>query len=154
MHTANGLIVYGAIIGEDGNLITALGTWAFAQLLFIAAAKVYNFVLPYNIHEHIEKDNVAVGIGYGGALVAFANIIRFASQTEFETWQDHLLTIGIDAAAGFLLIPAMRLVTDKILLPGRNLTDEIVNQEHPNNGAALIEAFAYIGGSVLICFTL
>jgi hypothetical protein len=48
----------------------------------------------------------------------------------------------------------MRLVTDKILLPGERLTDEIVNQEKPNVGAALVEAFAYIGGSVLITWCL
>ncbi|MEM7109994.1 MAG: DUF350 domain-containing protein, partial [Bacteroidota bacterium] len=38
--------------------------------------------------------------------------------------------------------------------PGQNLTDEIVNQEDPNCGAALVEAFAYIGGSVLITWAL
>jgi hypothetical protein len=48
----------------------------------------------------------------------------------------------------------MRLITDKILLPGEKLTDEIINQEHPNVGAALVEAFAYIGGSVLITWCL
>ena len=34
------------------------------------------------------------------------------------------------------------------------LTDEIINQEKPNVGAALVEAFAYIGGSVLITWAL
>jgi hypothetical protein len=48
----------------------------------------------------------------------------------------------------------MRFITDKILLPGQNLTDEIINQEKPNIGAALVEAFAYIGGSVLITWCL
>ncbi|MFT7149322.1 MAG: hypothetical protein ACI82Q_001181, partial [Nonlabens sp.] len=61
---------------------------------------------------------------------------------------------SIDVAIGLAFLPLARFLTDKILLPGRNLTDEIVNQEKPNNGAALVEAFAYIGGSVLITWAL
>ena len=45
-------------------------------------------------------------------------------------------------------------MTDKILLPGQKLTDEIVNQEDPNVGAAIVEAFAYVGGSMLIVWAL
>ena len=55
---------------------------------------------------------------------------------------------------GLLFLPLVRWLTDKILLPGRNLTDELINQEKPNTGAGLIEAFAYIGGSVLITLCL
>lgn len=153
-YLGTGLIIFGSIVGEGGDYLTAIGTWAIAQVLFVAATMVYGFIVPYNIHEHIEKDNVAVGIGYAGALLAFANILRFAIQTDFDSWNEHFITIAIDALLGFLLLPAMRFITDKLLLPGRNLTDEIINQEHPNVGAAIIEAFAYIGGSILICWTL
>jgi hypothetical protein len=48
----------------------------------------------------------------------------------------------------------MRVFADKILLPGRNLTDEIVNQDKPNIGAGLIEAFAYVGSAVLIVWSI
>ena len=51
------------------------------------------------------------------------------------------------------MLPLARLLTDKILLPKRKLTDEIINQENPNIGAAIIEAFSYIGGSMLICMS-
>jgi hypothetical protein len=39
-------------------------------------------------------------------------------------------------------------------LPGAKLTDEIVNQEKPNLGAAFIAAFSYIGSSFLITWCL
>jgi len=52
------------------------------------------------------------------------------------------------------MLPVARVLTDKILLPGQKLTDELVNQEKPNIGAGIIEAFAYIGGSVLITWCL
>ena len=57
--------------------------------------------------------------------------------------------MGIDVLAGIILLPVLRIVTDKILLPKRKLTDELVNQEKPNNGVAFIEAFSYIAGSIL-----
>ena len=158
MCIATGLIVLGAIHGEGagagGPIITALLYWALGQVLLFMTSLVYNLITPYDIHEHIEKDNVAVGIGFAGALIAIANLIRFALMHDFEDWFTTMEDVGLDVGIGFILLPVARLFADKILLPGRNLTDEIINQEHPNNGAALVEAFAYIGGSVLITWAL
>lgn len=151
---STGLIIHGAVTGQGGGIITAVVFWAVAQVLFFLAAKVYNLITPYNIHEEIEKDNVAVGVGYAGALIAIAFLIKTGIKGDFESWYDHFLTLGIDVSIGFVFLPIARFLTDKILLPTRNLTDEIVNQEHPNVGAALVEAFAYIGGAVLISWTL
>jgi hypothetical protein len=41
-------------------------------------------------------------------------------------------------------------LADLILVPGVKISDEIVNQEIPNVGAGLIEAFAYIAASFVI----
>jgi len=153
-YLATGIILYGAIIGEGGGYHTALAFWIIAQVLFWLASKLYQVITPYNIHEEIEKDNVAVGVGFAGALIAIALLIKTGIQGDFVSWQESLFTIAIDTSAGFILLPLARFLTDKILLPTRSLTDEIVNQEHPNVGAALIEAFAYIGGAVLISWSL
>ena len=51
---------------------------------------------------------------------------------------------------GLILLPVARILTDRILLPGRSLADELVNQEKPNQGAAFLEASSYIGASFLI----
>lgn len=53
---------------------------------------------------------------------------------------------------GIILLPISRIAVDKIILPKSSLTHEIVNQKIPNQGAALIEAFAYLGSSVLISY--
>jgi len=151
---STGLILFGAITGESGSWLTALIFWIVGQALLVLTTIVYGWITPYNVHEHIEKDNVAVGIGFAGAMIAIANLIRFALMPEFEDWTSSLLAVLIDTAIGLIFLPLARLLADKILLPGRNLTDEIVNQEKPNNGAALIEAFAYIGGSILITWCL
>ena len=155
---ATGLIILGAIhgdgFGEGGPIVTALLYWVIGQVLLFITSLVYNMITPYDIHEHIEKDNVAVGIGFAGAMVAIGNLVRFALMHDFESWDITLENVGLDVGIGLIFLPIVRTITDKLLLPGQKLTDEIVNQEEPNIGAAMIEAFAYIGGSVLITWAL
>ena len=155
---ATGLIILGAIHGEGhgngGPIITATLYWLLGQGIMFLVSLVYNAITPYDIHDHIEKKNSAVAIGYAGALIAVANLIRFALMHDFESWLITFEDVAIDTTIGLLLLPLARFLADRILLPGQRLTDEIINQEHPNHGAALIEAFAYIGGSILICWSL
>ncbi|MFT5667280.1 MAG: uncharacterized membrane protein YjfL (UPF0719 family) [Vicingaceae bacterium] len=150
---ANGLIIHGVLADNQDSFINILILWALAQVALLVVGWVYNLITPYDIHEYIEKDNVAVGIGFAGALVAIANLIRFGAQIDADSWivvgENMLLETGI----GLLMLPLVRFLTDKILLPGRKLTDELINQEKPNNGAGMVEAFAYIGGSMLICIS-
>ena len=150
----NGLILFGVFAVEQMFSPQVLIYFVGGQFLFLLAAKIYNVITPYDIHEHIEKDNLAVGVGFSGAIIAVANIVRFALSAEFEGWQDLGLVLLFDFAIALALLPMMRMLVDKILLPKRKLTDEIVNQDKPNVGAALIEAFAYIGGSILITWCL
>lgn len=155
---ATGLIVLGAIHGEGhgdgGPILTAVLYWLLGQVLLFVTTKVYNLITPYDIHEHIAKNNTAVAVGYAGAIIAIANLIRFALMHDFQSWLITLEDVGIDVAIGLIFLPIARLLADKILLPGKNLTDEIVNQDEPNVGAALVEAFAYAGGSMLIVWAL
>jgi len=120
----------------------------------VAASFVYNWITPFDVYEHIEKDNVAVGIGVAGVLVAVANLIRHGLMHDFESWIITAENVAVDFGIGIVFLPIARLMADRILLPGRNLTDELINQDKPNIGAGVIEAFAYIGGSVLICWAL
>ncbi|HHP7243002.1 MAG TPA: DUF350 domain-containing protein [Cyclobacteriaceae bacterium] len=155
---STGLIVLGAIHGEGygkgGPLVTAILYWLLGQVILFITGKVYNMITPYDVHEHIEKNNLAVGIGYAGALIAIANLIRAALMHDFVSWSVTFQNVLYDVVIGLLFLPVARYLTDKILLPGQNLTDEIVNQEKPNVGAATVEAFAYIGGSILIAWSL
>ncbi len=157
---ASGLIIFGAVSGESEiggwghGFLTATVFWAAGQIAIIIAAAIYQLITPYDVHEHIEKDNVAVGVGFAGALIAIANLIRYGISGDFEGWGITFSEAGFELLIGIILLPVMRFLTDKILLPGQRLTDEIINQEHPNVGAAIIEAFAYIGGSVLITWCL
>jgi len=150
---ATGLILMGSIFGEGGGILTAIIFWVVGQLLLVVTSWIYNLITPYDVHEHIEKNNVAVGIGFAGALIAIGNLIRQGLMVDFESWLITAEYVGFDVALGLIFLPIARWITDKLILPGKNLTDEILNQDNPNCGAAIVEAFAYIGGSVLISWS-
>ena len=147
---ATGLNIFGALYGLGGSIVTAVVFWFVGQIALILASKYYNFITQYNIHEQIENDNVAVGIGFAGALIAIGNLLRAASAENFISWQDNLTTFILFMGVGIILLPVIRTLTDRILLPGRSLSDELVNQVKPNQGAAFLEASSYIGASFLI----
>lgn len=151
---ATGLNIFGAVYGQGGNIYTMIAFWALGQLVIVVIGKYYNMITRYDIHEQIENDNVAVGVGFAGALIAIGNLLRAASAEDFVSWPDNLLTFGGFMVVGLILLPAARLFTDRVLLPGRSLADELVNQEKPNLGAGILEAGSYIGASFLIiwCF--
>lgn len=147
---ASGMIVYGAVKGEGGTIWSAIAFWAVGQVLLIIAGWVYNLITPYDIHDEIEKDNVAAGVGFSGALVAMGIVVGLAAEGDFDSLAEDLPGFLAIALIGLIALPIIRFVTDKVLLPTVNLTDEIVNQEKPNVGAAYIEAFSYIAAAFVI----
>lgn len=155
---AIGLIVLGAISGDGhgfgGPIVTVILYWLLGQVILFVTTKVYDLITPYPIQEHVEKGNTAVAIGFSGAIVAIANLISNALLHDFQSWIITLEDVAFETILGLIFLPIARVLSDKILLPGRNLTDELINQEKPNIGAALVEAFAYAGGSMLIVWAL
>jgi uncharacterized membrane protein YjfL (UPF0719 family) len=147
---ATGLNIFGALYGQGGSVFTAIAFWALGQTVLVLIGKYYNLITQYNIHKQIEKDNVAVGIGFAGALIGIGNLLRAASAEHFISWEANLITFGLYMVVGLILLPVARILTDRILLPGRSLADELVNQVKPNQGAAFLEASSYIGASFLI----
>ena len=147
---ANGLIIFGVLTVEADHILIALAYWAIAQVLLLILMFAQTKMVPYNLFEQLEKGNTAVAVSAAGFLIGLANIIRYAIETEHESWGDSLTAIGIQLVVALLIFPVLRFLTDKLLLPGRSITDELVNQEKANTGVALIEAFAYISGSILI----
>ncbi len=155
---ANGLILYGALVGESETLLEGITTfvvyWFIGNVVLIIASKIFISWMSYDIHEAIEKDNVAAGVSFAGAIVAIGIITMNAILDPFVDWTSTLVNISIQTVAGCVLLPIMRVFADKILLPGQKLTDEIINQEKPNIGAGLIEAFAYISSAILITWSI
>lgn len=147
---ASGLIIFGSVTGQGGNIWTASVFWLIGQIMLILASLVYNLMIPYDIHEQIEKDNVAAGVGFAGCLVSIGIVVGLAAERDFQSWEDDLAAFAAIALSGLVMLPLVRLLTDKVLLPTVNLTDEIANQEKPNTGAAYIEAVSYIAAAFVI----
>ncbi|MGB0870034.1 MAG: DUF350 domain-containing protein [Flavobacteriales bacterium] len=158
IYIVNALILYGSIIGEGQSLLHGISTfviyWALANVLLVLSTFVYSKTLDYDIHLEIEKDNVAAGISFSGALLAIGIIIMNAISHEFVDWSTTIIDIFVQGILGIVLLPLVRIIADKILLPGQKLTDEIAHQEKPNCGAALMEAFCYIGAAMFILWSI
>lgn len=148
-HVAIGLIIYGTL-SAGGHVVEVLVFWALGQVTLVAAAKVYNWMAPFDVHDALEKDNLAVGTAFAGMLLGIGNIVRFAAQGAFVSWTQNIAFFASVAVFGLLLLPVARLATDKIILPGGRLTEELVHQEKPNVGAGIIEAVVYVAMSFLI----
>ena len=153
-YIATGLVIFGAVSGEIGGIVTTVIFWALGQVALVLAGLVYEWITPYSIHDEIEKDNVAAGVAFAGALVGIGIIVFHASAGNFISWTVNLQDFAIEVVAGLILLPIVRFISDVILLPGQKLTNEIANQEHPNLGAGFIEATSYVGASFLIVWSL
>ena len=151
-YIAVGLITAGAMSGE-GGLLPGLVFWISGLVMLIVVGLLYDKITSYDLHDQIEKDNVAVGVAFAGVLVGFGNIIRLAGEGDFVTWNESLTEFGYYALVGLILLPPIRFVADKVLLPGASLSDELVG-DPPSLGAGVIEAVTYLGASMLIGLTL
>ena len=151
-HVAVGLITAGALAGE-GGLLSAAVFWILGEAGLIVAALLYEKMTSFELHEQIENDNTAVGLAFAGVLIGFGNIIRLAGDGDFVSWTQSLSEFGYYAIMGLILLPLVRMFTDKVLLPGARLSDELV-QDVPSVGAGAIEATMYLAASVLIGSTL
>lgn len=153
-HIANGLILNASLAGEGGNLLVGFACWLIGLGVLVLASVVYPRFAKYNVFREIEKrNNPAAGIACAGLLVATGNIVRIAFAPEFEDWVSSFRVYGLNLLFCLALLVAIRWLADLILVPGVKISDEIVNQEVPNLGAGLIEAFAYIAASFLIAWS-
>jgi uncharacterized membrane protein YjfL (UPF0719 family) len=152
-HLATGLIIYGALSG-GARMLEVIGFWLIGQVSLILASFLYNRLAPFDVQDAIERDNAAVGTAFAGMLLAIGNIVRFAQGQHFLSWGQNLGYFATVVLFGLISLPLARFATNRIVLPGKRLTDELINQEHPNVGAGVLEAAVYIAMSFLIgwCF--
>ncbi|NET02862.1 MAG: DUF350 domain-containing protein [Sphaerospermopsis sp. SIO1G1] len=155
-HIANGLILHSALAGETGGWEVALVCWLIGLATLIIVSSVYPRVTKYDVFAEIEKrNNPAAGLALAGLLIATGNIVRIAFYQDFQGWLvsfPEYVSILLFCLVALVII---RWLADIVLVPGVKISDEIFNQEVPNVGAGLIEAFAYVAASFLIgwCFS-
>lgn len=153
-YVATGLVINGAVSGVLGGIVETLVFWLLGQLALVLAGLVYERIIGFDLHDEIEKDNVAAGIAFAGALVGVGIIVRHAAAGDFISWDVNLQEFALEVILSLVLLPIVRFLADVVLLPGQKLTDEIAGQDTPNVGAGFIEAFSYVGAAFLIVWSL
>ena len=145
-YIASALIIAGSIHGEGGGIMTTLVFYAIGQACLVLFGLLYARLTPYSVHDEIEQDNLAAGLGFSGGLIAIAIILMRAVSGDFVSWGEDLVAVGIDVSIIFVYLIGVRLIFDRFVLRNSDLMTEISKDR--NVGAGLLEMV------VAICFSL
>ncbi len=153
INVAVGLIIAGALTGEGGGseLTAALVTLAFfgmGVVLLVLFALFYEFTTSYDIHDEIERDNSAVGIAFGGNLVAMGVVMFKALFGDFTGWGDSIIAFVVFGVIGFVLLYVLRWLIDLLLLPHIRVSGALVGER--NVGVAFVESAVVIAASMVL----
>jgi len=162
-YVAEGFVVHGVVSTSPGELppaspalwdetsiLSALGFFAIAQIPLIISVVLYRKLAGFDVRAELGRGNAAAGISCGASIAAMGLVIGHAARGEFRGWEIALTELAIYAAFGLGLLPSLRFAVSAILVPNSSLTHEIGRQDVPNWGAALLEAFAYLGAASLV----
>ena len=150
VYVAVALVVAGSISGAEGGPDTALAFGGLGLLVLVLYTFFYDLTTPYDIHEQIENDNVAVGVALGGNLVAIGIVAFKAVFGEFVSWEANLAEFVTFAVLGFALLFVVRRVVDLVLFPKVKVSDELAVDR--NLGVAFIMAGTVISVSLILFF--
>jgi len=149
-YIASGLIIAGSVHGEGGGVVTTIIFFALGQIALIIFSYIYNVITPFDIHKEIEEDNVAAGVAFGGTLVALGIVLMSATSGNFYSWKENLTLFAINALLICILLPTIRYLFDKLIIPKSSLNHEI--SQDKNVGAALLEAIMAMSVAGVLCF--
>ena len=107
--------------------------FVIGQSLFLLYSKVYPKVAGLDLHGELEKDNPAVGLAFGGSLLAFAWLLGTAQMK-----YDSLPTFIFLALIYVAILALLRFVTRLLLSRKVSLADEL--QKDRNWGMSVLEA--------------
>ena len=147
-YIGSGLVIMAAVYGEGSgspvvDVISTLVYFVAGQLAFILFGLVYSKVSRYDLHDEIEKDNVAAGVGFGMTLIA-VGILMCGYLLKNSSLPGLLVWFVICC----LLLFICRYLVDKLILPGTLLDEEISKDR--NWGAALVEGISAISLSLIL----
>ena len=147
MNVAAGLIILGSVSGGGGPG-AALAFFAMGMAVLIAFALFYELTTSFDIHEEIERDNPAVGVAFGGNLIAIGLVVLKALTGDFVGWYAGIIEFVIFAVAGFVLLYVLRLLVDLILLPHTKVSEQLAGGR--NVGAAFLESTVVISSALIL----
>ncbi len=152
VYIAVGLVIAGSISGEGGGPETSAAFLVMGLATLIIYTLLYEWTTSFNIHEEIERDNIAVGVALAGNLIAIGIVVFKAVFGEFVGWSESVIAFLVYAVVGFVLLYAVRLLVDFALFRGVKLADELAVDR--NLGAAFIQSAALISVSLILFFAI
>ena len=153
MYVATGLLIAGAVAGDTGGgeveaALVALAFLSMGLVLLTAFALFYEFTTPFSIHDEIERDNPAVGIAFGGNLIAIGLVTLKAVFGGFAGWGESIAAFLTFGVLGFALLYVMRLLIDLLLLPTVKVSQALSSQR--NVGVAFVESAVVISSAMIL----
>ncbi len=149
-YIATSLVLSGAMRETGGSVWTAAAFFVLSQLVLILFGRFYQWWVDYGVSEQVIAGNLAAGAAFGLTLVAISILMLKATSGEFVDWPTNLSYFAFDAVAGFLLLLALRWVTDAALLPDACIVEE--NSRDRNVNVGLLEGVLATGNATLIFF--
>lgn len=143
-YLSSSLLIGGALAGE-GSWLSAVVFYLLGQALLTLFARLYDYLTQFDVQEQLQEQNLAAAVSFSATLIAVGVILFHAVSGQFISWQQSLALFAVDSAIAFLVLPFMRLLVDKVLLPNIVLDTAIAER---NIAVALIE------GSLAICVAL
>ena len=117
-------------------------------VLLIAFALFYELTTHFDIHDEIEGGNTAVGIAFGGNLIAIGLVSMKAVFGDFVGWGESIAAFLIFGVIGFVLLYVMRMLIDLILLHTVKVSDALSTDR--NVGVAFVESAVVISASMVL----
>ncbi|MDA1128247.1 MAG: DUF350 domain-containing protein [Chloroflexi bacterium] len=148
MYVATGLLIAGSVAGAGGGPDTAAAFFGMGLALLVLFALFYQLTTSFDIHAEIEGNNTAVGIAFGGNLIAIGLVTFKAVFGDFSGWSEGVAAFVIFGVVGFVLLYAMRVLLDKLLLPTVSTSNAIAAEG--NLGVAFIESAVVISSAMIL----
>ncbi|MCK5804689.1 MAG: DUF350 domain-containing protein [Lentisphaeria bacterium] len=150
-----GLVLNGALSGESDSVLMGLRDiavyWLVGQTLFVFMGFVFQWVTPYDVHVEIhERDNVAVGISFGGFLVASGFLVRAALLNASSRLTEELSSVLAVLLVGIPLLIASRAIADRVFMPSSPMSSEVGEQR--NTAAASIAAASAVAVALFLLY--
>ena len=153
MYVATGLLIAGAVSGEGSrteieSALTALAFFGLGLVLLVLFALFYQLTTRFDIHSEIEGGNTAVGIAFGGNLIAISLVTFKALFGDFAGWGESIVAFLIFGLIGFALLYVLRLLIDRLLLPTVKISNALAVER--NVGVAFIQSAVVISSAMIL----
>jgi uncharacterized membrane protein YjfL (UPF0719 family) len=150
VYIAVGLVIAGSITGQGGGPETSLAFLGLGLAVLVIYTLFYELTTPFNLHEEIEADNVAVGVALAGNMIAIGIVTFKAVFGDFVGWNEALAGFFTFAIVGFVLLFGVRQIADFVLFPRISVAQELAVDR--NLGVAFIMAGTVISVSAILFF--